>query len=164
MFGIGILCFCYAPLLLLLKAPPTREEKKVSLEIDGIGNMAAEVSDDKAEKQRELTHAAENLFTKLWYFFLYFELNYIQIEFCVKNLLFNKIIYVTKVFLIFFAKVSFFIFKYLRLKFVICTTSIVLYSFNVFIEKFVNLKLRLESRSFEIFHFIDYFRKAFHGQ
>jgi DHA1 family solute carrier family 18 vesicular amine transporter 1/2 len=28
MFGIGILCFCYAPLLLLLKAPPTREEKK----------------------------------------------------------------------------------------------------------------------------------------
>jgi hypothetical protein len=29
MFGIGILCFCYAPLLLLLKAPPTKEEKKV---------------------------------------------------------------------------------------------------------------------------------------
>lgn len=62
MFGIGILCFCYAPLLLLLKAPPTREEKKVSPEIEGLGNMAAEVT---AEKQRELAIAAENLFTKL---------------------------------------------------------------------------------------------------
>lgn len=29
MFGIGVLCFIYAPLLLFLKAPPTREEKKV---------------------------------------------------------------------------------------------------------------------------------------
>ncbi|XP_070499948.1 synaptic vesicular amine transporter isoform X2 [Chironomus tepperi] len=28
MFGIGILCFVYAPLLLFLKAPPTKEEKK----------------------------------------------------------------------------------------------------------------------------------------
>lgn len=65
MFGIGILCFCYAPLLLLLKAPPTREEKKVSPEIEGMGNMAADISEDKADKQRELTLAAENLFTKL---------------------------------------------------------------------------------------------------
>lgn len=65
MFGIGILCFCYAPLLLLLKAPPTREEKKVSPEMDGIGNMAADVNDDKAEKERGLAIAAENLLTKL---------------------------------------------------------------------------------------------------
>ncbi|KAG5682361.1 hypothetical protein PVAND_011717 [Polypedilum vanderplanki] len=28
MFGIGVLCFVYAPLLLFLKAPPTKEEKK----------------------------------------------------------------------------------------------------------------------------------------
>lgn len=27
--GIAILCFCYAPLMLLLRAPPTKEEKKV---------------------------------------------------------------------------------------------------------------------------------------
>lgn len=27
--GIAILCFCYAPLLTLLRAPPTKEEKKV---------------------------------------------------------------------------------------------------------------------------------------
>lgn len=29
LFGIAILCFLYAPLLTLLKNPPTREEKKV---------------------------------------------------------------------------------------------------------------------------------------
>lgn len=63
MFGIGILCFCYAPLLLLLKAPPTKEEKKVSP--DGIDNSAAEVEDDQTRKKQELVVAAENLFTKL---------------------------------------------------------------------------------------------------
>lgn len=38
--GIAILCFIYAPLLTFLKAPPTREEKKVG----GIDN-AGMVSD-----------------------------------------------------------------------------------------------------------------------
>lgn len=62
MFGIGVLCFCYAPLLLLLKAPPTKEEKKVSS--DGIDNLAAE--DEITEvKNQELIVTSENLFTKL---------------------------------------------------------------------------------------------------
>ena len=39
MVGIGILCFCYAPLLLFLKAPPTKEEKKVG---NGVANDAFE--------------------------------------------------------------------------------------------------------------------------
>lgn len=30
LFGIAIICFLYAPLLTFLKAPPTKEEKKVS--------------------------------------------------------------------------------------------------------------------------------------
>uniref|UniRef100_A0A182SXT1 Uncharacterized protein n=1 Tax=Anopheles maculatus TaxID=74869 RepID=A0A182SXT1_9DIPT len=34
--GISILCFAYAPLLTFLRAPPTKEEKKVS--INGIDN------------------------------------------------------------------------------------------------------------------------------
>lgn len=42
MFGIGILCFCYAPLLLSLKAPPTKEEKKVCS--NGIDNAALDTS------------------------------------------------------------------------------------------------------------------------
>lgn len=63
MFGIGILCFCYAPLLLLLKAPPTKEEKKVSPE--GIDNVAAEVGDDQTHKKLEIVLADENVFTKL---------------------------------------------------------------------------------------------------
>lgn len=29
--GIAVLCFCYAPLLIFLRAPPTKEEKKVGL-------------------------------------------------------------------------------------------------------------------------------------
>lgn len=32
--GIAILCFLYAPLLTFLRAPPTKEEKKVG--VDGI--------------------------------------------------------------------------------------------------------------------------------
>lgn len=42
MFGIGILCFCYAPLLWLLKAPPTKEEKKVGDDECGVDNNAFE--------------------------------------------------------------------------------------------------------------------------
>lgn len=33
--GIAILCFIYAPLLTFLRAPPTKEEKKVGVEADG---------------------------------------------------------------------------------------------------------------------------------
>lgn len=29
LFGIAILCFIYAPLMYFLRAPPTKEEKKV---------------------------------------------------------------------------------------------------------------------------------------
>lgn len=63
MFGMGILCFCYAPLLLLLKAPPTKEEKKVSPE--DVDNAAAELVDEHSCKKQELVVAADNLFTKL---------------------------------------------------------------------------------------------------
>lgn len=39
--GIAILCFCYAPLLILLRSPPTREEKKVGGDVDvSIGGNA----------------------------------------------------------------------------------------------------------------------------
>lgn len=53
MFGIGILCFCYAPLLLLLKAPPTKEEKKVGEgdECDvGVANDAFDVCEENNNK------------------------------------------------------------------------------------------------------------------
>ena len=64
MFGIGLLCFCYAPLLLLLKAPPTKEEKKVSP--DGIDNLTADIDDDKTtSKTQDLVVAEETLLTKL---------------------------------------------------------------------------------------------------
>lgn len=48
MFGIGLLCFCYAPLLLLLKSPPTKEEKKVCS--IGIDNSALDTSSPDSEK------------------------------------------------------------------------------------------------------------------
>lgn len=34
--GMAVICFCYAPLLLFLKAPPTREEKKVGIDNGGM--------------------------------------------------------------------------------------------------------------------------------
>lgn len=34
--GMAVICFCYAPLLLLLKSPPTREEKKVGIDNPGM--------------------------------------------------------------------------------------------------------------------------------
>lgn len=34
--GMAVICFCYAPLLLFLKAPPTREEKKVGIDNAGM--------------------------------------------------------------------------------------------------------------------------------
>lgn len=37
--GIAILCFLYAPLLTFLRAPPTKEEKKVdNSTVDGVCN------------------------------------------------------------------------------------------------------------------------------
>lgn len=63
MFGIGFLCFCYAPLLLFLKNPPTKEEKKVSAE--GVENEAAEIEDEPTHKNQTLVVAANNLLTKL---------------------------------------------------------------------------------------------------
>lgn len=64
MRGIGALCLCYAPLLFLLKSPPTKEEKKVSPE--GIDNLGADVEDDvNNRKTQELSVAANNLLTKL---------------------------------------------------------------------------------------------------
>lgn len=44
--GIAILCFLYAPLLTLLRAPPTKEEKKVSI-IGGIENGGLTLDNDK---------------------------------------------------------------------------------------------------------------------
>lgn len=38
--GIAILCFCYAPLLILLRAPPTKEEKKVG----GVGGVQVQMT------------------------------------------------------------------------------------------------------------------------
>lgn len=34
LFGIAILTFAYAPLMIILRNPPTKEEKKVSLILD----------------------------------------------------------------------------------------------------------------------------------
>jgi hypothetical protein len=53
MFGIGILCFCYAPLLLLLKAPPTKEEKKVGDDDEcdvGVSNEGFDVCEENNNK------------------------------------------------------------------------------------------------------------------
>lgn len=63
MFGIGFLCFCYAPLLLFLKNPPTKEEKKVSPE--GVENEAAEIEDEPTHKKQTLVITADNLSTNL---------------------------------------------------------------------------------------------------
>lgn len=68
MFGIGVLCFCYAPLLLFLKSPPTKEEKKVSP--DGIDNLAADVDDVPTRKKPDLCLTADNILTKLWFLLL----------------------------------------------------------------------------------------------
>lgn len=71
MFGIGILCFLYAPLLFFLRAPPTKEEKKVSIVLNGteslkngIENHGAITTDELAKKST-LFIATENCVTKL---------------------------------------------------------------------------------------------------
>lgn len=58
MFGIGVLCFCYAPLLLLLKAPPTKEEKKVGDNCSGVVNNALDLSE---ENRYQKTQSLENI-------------------------------------------------------------------------------------------------------
>jgi hypothetical protein len=64
MFGIGLLCFCYAPLLFLLKSPPTKEEKKVGTE--GVDNLGVDVGDEMKDRiSQELTVAAKSYLTKL---------------------------------------------------------------------------------------------------
>jgi hypothetical protein len=65
MFGIGFLCFVYAPLLLFLKAPPTKEEKKVSDDAEGFNNRAFEFCDEHGNKRQEGNVAVDNLLTKL---------------------------------------------------------------------------------------------------
>lgn len=64
MFGIGVLCFCYAPLLLFLKSPPTKEEKKVSPP-EGIDNSTTDVDDEPVRKIQGIVLTPENLLTKL---------------------------------------------------------------------------------------------------
>lgn len=44
--GIAILCFCYAPLLMFLRAPPTKEEKKVGEINEGI-SLSDDISNTK---------------------------------------------------------------------------------------------------------------------
>lgn len=56
MVGIAILCFLYAPLLTLLRAPPTKEEKKVSIVgvVGGIENGGLTLDNDKPVVQTVL--------------------------------------------------------------------------------------------------------------
>lgn len=62
--GIAVLCFLYAPLLTLLRAPPTKEEKKVG-GIDNIG-LTPDISNDVVAVERgECNGTAENCVTKL---------------------------------------------------------------------------------------------------
>lgn len=53
--GMAAICFIYAPLLLLLRAPPTREEKKV-----GIDNPALVVSDNNGAAPLAITNDLAN--------------------------------------------------------------------------------------------------------
>lgn len=62
--GIAILCFMYAPLLMLLRAPPTKEEKKVG-GIDNIGMTPDTSSDVVAAEKGESNGTTENCVTKL---------------------------------------------------------------------------------------------------
>ena len=52
--GMAVICFCYAPLLLLLKAPPTREEKKVGIDNGGLVPDALPASDGPHYSQETL--------------------------------------------------------------------------------------------------------------
>lgn len=61
--GIAILCFLYAPLLTLLRAPPTKEEKKVG-GIDNIG-LTPDTNIDVVAEKGESNGTTENCVTKL---------------------------------------------------------------------------------------------------
>lgn len=47
LFGIALLNFVYAPLLIMLKSPPTKEEKKVGIYVLVIGIVTASKITDK---------------------------------------------------------------------------------------------------------------------
>lgn len=64
MFGIGVICFIYAPLLLFLKAPPTKEEKKVGDDDDCVNN-GIDIRDENGNKAVESAFETVNLSTKL---------------------------------------------------------------------------------------------------
>lgn len=51
LFGIAILCFLYAPLLTLLKNPPTSDEKKVRMAREAAAAAAQAVLDDSRAKE-----------------------------------------------------------------------------------------------------------------
>lgn len=58
--GMAVICFCYAPLLLFLKAPPTREEKKVGIDNAGM------VTENGTPAIGDITHFSQETFdTKL---------------------------------------------------------------------------------------------------
>lgn len=59
--GISILCFIYAPFLTFLRAPPTKEEKKVG----GIDNMAMTPECNNGDVNATITTISENCVTKL---------------------------------------------------------------------------------------------------
>ncbi|XP_017960696.1 synaptic vesicular amine transporter isoform X1 [Drosophila navojoa] len=50
LFGIAILCFLYAPLLTLLKNPPTSDEKKVRMAREAAATAQAVLNDAKAKE------------------------------------------------------------------------------------------------------------------
>lgn len=66
--GIAILCFLYAPLLTFLRAPPTKEEKKVGdTAIDGVCNngMTLDSTDVIGVVANGGAQVPENYITKL---------------------------------------------------------------------------------------------------
>lgn len=70
--GIAVLCFCYAPLLLFLRAPPTKEEKKVGeVEVcrSGVDNpaMVTAGEEDESAHKATITNNSTTTITKLWF-------------------------------------------------------------------------------------------------
>lgn len=64
--GIAILCFIYAPLLTFLRAPPTKEEKKVCvIGVDNPGMMINEANDGVVVVVTNNGNTTENCVTKL---------------------------------------------------------------------------------------------------
>lgn len=63
--GISMLCFIYAPLLTFLRAPPTKEEKKVGGIDNGIDNMAMTPECNNGDVNASITTISESCVTKL---------------------------------------------------------------------------------------------------